>query len=305
MEQILSLRALVAVADQGSFSAAARILNVVPSVVTKRINELEASIGAPLFHRTTRSVTTTRLGADHLERARQLLDELDALIGEPSVNAEDIEGRLKLKVPSALGTLRLREAFDTFQRRYPKIDLEIALLDRHISPVEDGFDLAIGVVQHHPGGVVEEVLRPLQRLMCASPDYLARRGTPTHPRELTGHDCMTFFPTQTEWVFEKDGAAVRFAPQPKFTSNDLLLLLSAAVDGNGLTLMPDYVAEQALKAGTLVQVLTDWTVPPGEILAIIPKHRAADHALRALVDVIREALGGHSAQPLDQAADSR
>lgn len=290
MDQILSLRAYVATAQRGSFSAAARELNVVPSVVTKRINELETAIGAPLFTRTTRSVAPTSLGADHVERARQLLHELDELIGGPSTRSEDIEGRLRVKVPKAFATIRLRPAFARFQRMFPKIDLEIALLDRHISPVEDGYDLAIGVIQLHPGGVVEEVLCPLRRLVCASPNYLASKGVPAHPRELSDYDCMTFFPTQSEWVFEKDGTLLRMTLRPKFTSNDLLLLLSAALQGNGLTLLPDYVAANALKTGELVHVLPDWTVPPGEIRAVIPKHRASDLALRSLLDVLKEEL---------------
>ncbi|RDV00336.1 LysR family transcriptional regulator [Trinickia dinghuensis] len=290
MDQILSLRAFVATAEHGSFSAAARELAVVPSVITKRINELEAAIGAPLFNRTTRSVATTSLGADHLEQARQLLRELDELIGGPSARPEDIEGRLRVKVPTALATIRLRPAFGRFQQMYPKIDLEIALIDRYISPIEDGYDLAIGVVQLHPGGAVEEVLCPLRRVVCASPEYLSHKGVPAHPRALSDHDCMTFFPTQSEWVFEKEGTVVRLALRPKFTSNNWLLLRTAALQGNGLTLMPDYVAGDALKTGELVRVLADWTVPPGEIRAVIPKHRASDLALRALLDVLKEEL---------------
>jgi DNA-binding transcriptional LysR family regulator len=290
MDQILSLRAYVETARLGSFSAAARELNVVPSVMTKRINELETAIGEPLFTRTTRAVTPTSLGASHVERARQLLHDLDELIHGPSARSRDIEGRLRVKVPTALATMRLRPAFAQFQRMFPKVDLEIALLDRHISPVEDGYDLAIGVVQLHPGGVVEEVLCPLRRMVCASPDYLARKGVPTHPRDLSDYDCMTFFPTQSEWAFEKDGTLVRLTLRPKFTSNDLLLLLTAALHGNGLTLLPDYVARDALKTGELVHVFPDWTVPPGEIRAIIPKHRASDPSLRSLLDVLKEAL---------------
>lgn len=290
MDKILSLRAYVATAQHGSFSAAARELNVVPSVVTKRINELEATIGASLFKRTTRSVTPTSLGAAHAEQAGQLLRKLDDLIGGPSARSEDVEGRLRVKVPTALATIRLRPAFARFQSMFPKVNLEIALLDRQISPVEDGYDLAIGVVQLHPGGVVEEVLCPLRRMVCASPDYIARKGVPVHPRELSDHDCMAFFPTQSEWLFEKNGTSVRITLRPKFSSNDLLLLLTAALDGNGLTLLPDYVVGDALKTGELMHVLPDWTVPAGEIRAVIPEYRASDLALRSLLNVLKDEL---------------
>ncbi|EEA01213.1 transcriptional regulator, LysR family [Burkholderia sp. H160] len=290
MDKILSLRAYVATARNGSFSAAARELNVVPSVVTKRINELEATIGASLFERTTRAVTPTSLGASRVEQATQLLRKLDELISGPSARPEDVEGHLRVKVPTALATTRLRPAFARFQSMFPKVNLEIALLDRQISPVEDGYDLAIGVVLLHPGGVVEEVLCPIHLLVCASPDYIARNGVPAHPRELPDYDCMTFFPAHAEWRFEKNGASVRVALRPRFTSNDWFLLLTAALQGNGLTLLPDYVAGDALKTGKLVHVLPDWTVPPGEIRAVIPEYRAADVALRSLLNILKGEL---------------
>jgi DNA-binding transcriptional LysR family regulator len=290
MDKILSLRAYVATAKHSSFSAAARELNVVPSVVTKRINELEATIGASLFERTTRSVTPTSLGAAHVEQAIQLLRKLDELTGGPSVRPEDIEGRLRVKVPTALATTRLRPAFARFQSVFPKVDLEIALLDRQISPVEDGYDLAIGVIALHPGGVIEEVLCPIRSVVCASPDYIARKGLPAHPRELPEHDCLSFFPTQSEWLFEQNGATVRITLHPRFSANDLLLLLTAALQGNGLALLPDYVIGDALTTGELVHVLPDWIVPPGKIWAVMPEHRASDLALRALLDVLKDEL---------------
>lgn len=290
MDKILSLRAFVATAQHGSFSAAARELNVVPSVVTKRINELEASIGAPLFERTTRSVAPTSLGAAHASRAAQLLRQLDELIGGAAARPEEIVGRLKVKAPTALAATRLRPAFARFQHMFPKVDLEIALLDRQIDPVEDGYDLAIGVVQLHPGGVIEEVLCPLRLVLCASPDYVARKGMPAHPHELPDHDCMTFSSTRPEWRFEKKETSVRIMLRPKFSSNDLLLLLTAALQGNGLSLLPDYVVERALKQRELVQVLPDWNIPPSEIRAVVPTHRAADFALRSLLDILKEEL---------------
>jgi len=288
MDKIFSLRAYVAITQNGSFSAAARELNVAPSVVTKRINELEREIGAPLFKRCTRSVSPTPLGTDHLELATQLLHKLDKLIGGPSTRFEDIEGHLRVKVPPALAMIRLGPAFARFQRMCPKIDLAVTFLDRHISPLEDSYDLAIGLVQLHPYGVVDEMLCPLRRLMCASPDYLARKGVPVHPRELSDYDCMTSHLTQFEWMLEKDGELLRWKPLPKFVANDVLLLLTAALQGNGITLLPDYVISNALKTGELVRVLPDWTMPSCDIRAIIPKHRASDLALRLLLDFLRE-----------------
>jgi len=290
VDKLLSLRAFVATARNGSFSAAARELNLVPSVVSKRIGELEAWIEAPLFERTTRSVSATPLGAAHAGQAARLLGKLDELIAGPSIRPEDIEARLRVKVPTALATTRLRPAFARFQAAFPKVDLDIALLDRQISPVEDGYDLAIGVIELHPGGVVEEVLCPLRRVLCASPDYVARKGMPAHPRELPDHDCMSFSPARPEWPFEKDGVPMRVTVRPRFSVNDLLMLLTAALQGNGLVLLPDYVVVDALRRGELVHVMPDWRVPSGEIRAVIPEHRASDRVLQALLNVLKDEL---------------
>ncbi|MFT4436013.1 LysR family transcriptional regulator [Caballeronia sp. 15715] len=292
MDRILGLRAYVTTMKCGSFSAAAREINVVPSVLTKRIQELEGEIGEPLFIRTTRSVVPTPLASLHAERAKQLLGELDLLLrGTAAVmDPHVIQGKLKIKVPTALATFRLRPAFLKFQRIYPNVDLDIALIDRHISPVEEGYDLAIGVVQLHPGGVMEEVLCPLRQVLCAAPHYLRAREQLSHPKQLADHDCLTFFPAQAQWVFEKNGAQVSIVHRPKYTSNDLRALLSAALAGNGLVLLPDYVVQAALEAGTLERVLSDWEVPLLEIRAVIPKHRVGDVALLALLDVLKEAL---------------
>lgn len=292
MDRILGLRAYVTTMKCGSFSAAARETNVVPSVLTKRIQELEGEIGEPLFIRTTRSVVPTPLASLHAERAKQLLGELDLLLrGTAAVmDPHAIQGKLKIKVPTALATFRLRPAFLKFQRIYPNVDLDIALIDRHISPVEEGYDLAIGVVQLHPGGVIEEVLCPLRQVLCAAPHYLLAREQLSHPKQLADHDCLTFFPAQAQWVFEKNGAQVSIVHRPKYTSNDLRALLSAALAGNGLVLLPDYVVQAALDAGTLERVLSDWEVPRLEIRAVIPKHRVGDVALLALLDLLKEAL---------------
>jgi DNA-binding transcriptional LysR family regulator len=292
MDRILGLRAYVTTMKCGSFSAAAREINVVPSVLTKRIQELEGEIGEALFIRTTRSVVPTPLASLHAERAKQLLGELDLLLrGTAAVmDPHAIQGKLKIKVPTALATFRLRPAFLKFQRIYPNVALDIALIDRHISPVEEGYDLAIGVVQLHPGGVMEEVLCPLRQVLCAAPHYLRAQEQLSHPKQLADHDCLTFFPAQAQWVFEKNGAQISVAHRPKYTSNDLRALLSAALDGNGLVLLPDYVVQAALEAGTLERVLSDWEVPLLEIRAVIPKHRVADVALLALLEVLKEAL---------------
>ncbi|MFL9945875.1 LysR family transcriptional regulator [Paraburkholderia agricolaris] len=296
MDRILSLRAYVATLKCGSFSAAARELNVVPSVLTRRIQELEGEIGEPLFIRTTRSVAPTTLASIHADRATRLLTELDLLLrGTAStMDQHTIQGKLKIKVPTALATFRLRPAFLKFQRSYPNVELDIALIDRHISPVEDGYDLAIGVVQLHPGGVMEEVLCPLRHVLCAAPHYLRAREQLSHPRQLANHDCLTFFPAQAKWEFEKNGAQVSVVHRPKYTCNDLRALLSAALAGNGLVLLPDYVVQAALDAGTLERVLSDWEAPPLEIRAVIPRHRVGDVALLALLDVLKETLNHDS-----------
>jgi len=291
MDTLQNLKAFLAVAGSGSFSAAARQLGVAPSVVTKRIDQLEWAAKVALFARSTRRVAPTEAGERFLPRVRAAVAELDEVLSEMARPRRDLEGHLRVKVPTTLAVLYLGAILGRFQAQHPRVSLDVVLADRPLNPVEEGFDLAVVAFPASFGGVVDEPLCPLRRMVCASPAYLAARGVPRHPRELAGHDTLNFLPTGSVWIFGSKRGPISVELAPKLSANDNQVLLAAAREGNGVALLPSYVARPALRAGELVQVLEAFPVPEIWIKALMPENRMQIPRVKALLAFLKGSLG--------------
>jgi DNA-binding transcriptional LysR family regulator len=290
MDTLQNLKAFLAVAGSGSFSAAARQLGVAPSVVTKRIDQLEWAAKVKLFARSTRRVTSTEAGERFLPRVRAAVAELDEVLAEMARPRRDLEGHLRVKVPTTLTVLYLGTILGRFQAQHPKVSLDVVLTDRPLNPVDEGFDLAVVAFPASFGGVVDEPLCPLHRLVCASPAYLAARGVPRHPRELAGHDTLNFLPTGPVWTFQSNRGPISVELAPKLSTNDNQVLLAAAREGNGVALLPSYVALSVLRAGELEQVLETFPVPEIWVKALVPENRVQIPRVRALLAFLKGSL---------------
>lgn len=291
MDSYLNFKAFQVVARAGSFSAAARELGLAASVVTKRVNQLEHQLGTTLFRRSTRQLALTEAGHRYLHRSRSVIAEFDDLLRGSAQSPGEVEDFLRIKAPTSLGVLYLRQVFDAYQAEFRKVRLEIMLLDRAVDPVLEGFDVSIGA--HWAQiftGVYELPLCPLRRLVCAAPDYLARRGRPKHPRDLVDHDCLSFIPTGNLWSFEDRHGPIAVEVKPRLTSNDGQMLVSAAVNGSGLVLASYYMAKDFIRGGQLVPVLTNFPIPDLWIKAVTPERRAGSPAVRALLSRLESFL---------------
>lgn len=285
MDTYLNFKAFQAVARVGNFSAAAREMGLAASVVTKRVTQLERRLGAMLFRRSTRQLILTEAGHRYLHRSRALIAEFDDLMKGSPQSPGEVEDFLRIKAPTSLAVLHLRSVFDAYQAEFGRVRLEIMLLDRSVDPILEGFDLSIGA--HWSGaltGVHEKPLCPLRRLVCASPEYLSRRGVPTHPRELVNHDTLSFIPTGNAWAFDHRHGPITVEVKPRLTSNDGQMLVSAAVNGSGIVLASRYMAKDFVRCGELVPVLTDFAVPDLWIKAVCPERRAGSPAVLALLE---------------------
>ena len=185
MDGIENLRTFVAVADAQSLSGAARHLGIAASVATKRIDQLERKVRTRLFTRSTRRVRLTEFGARYLSPARRLIHDYDEVLAGMSRSLQQIEGNLRIKVPTPLAVGHMAEVLAKFQQQFPLLSLDIVLAERAVNPLEEGFDIAIHGLPDSFPGVIDEPLFPLHRLVCASPAYLERRPAPKHPRELS------------------------------------------------------------------------------------------------------------------------
>ena len=231
LDGIENLRTFVAVADAGSLAGAARNLGIAASVVTKRIDQLESRVRARLFTRSTRRVALTEMGLRYLSSARRLMNDYDEVLAEMSHSRQQIEGSIRIKVPTSMAVGYLAETLAEFQQQFPLVSLDVALIDRAVNPGAEGFDIAVGALPISFAGVVDEPICPLQRFVCAAPAYLDERGRPSHPRELTQHDCLVFLPAGRTWLFETARGIVSVDLRPRMSANDAVVLTAAALEG--------------------------------------------------------------------------
>ena len=287
MDSIENPRTFVAVADAGSLASAARELGVAASVVTKRIDQLESRVRARLFTRTTRRVALTEMGLRYLPSARRLMHDYDEVLAEMRHPRQQIEGNIRIKVPTSMTVGYLAETLAEFQQQFPLVSLDVVLIDRAVNPSAEGFDIAVDTFSGSFPAVIDEPICPLERVICAAPSYLEERGEPRHPRELTQHDCLVFLPTGGTWLFESADGIVSVDLRPRMSANDTVVLTAAALEGNGIAMLPSYAVAAALSAGTLLRVLEEFTVPTVWMKALVPDDRVAIPRVRSLLTFLK------------------
>lgn len=290
MDVFQNLRAFLSVAETGSFSAAARRAGLATSVLTKRIDQLEREVRVKLFVRTTRTVVLTEAGRRWIERVRSLVADFDDTIRQASDAEHDLAGPIRIKAPTTLTVLYLADILTRFQTLNPKLRIEIILADRAVNPVDEGFDVAINAFDVTFSHVVDIPLCPLRRMLCAAPDYIARRGAPEHPRDLLVHDTLSFAPTGSIWSFNGPQGGTTVEVNPRMSANDGQVLLRAALAGNGIALLSEYLTAPRLKAGELVPVMPNYQTPELWVKILIPETRMQVARISALAEFLKEAF---------------
>lgn len=273
MDTLANLKAFLATADSGSFSEAARQSDVVPSVVAKRIDQLEWRIRAPLFARSTRKLTLTDVGERYLPTVRKLVAQMDDMLAGMAQASGDLEGPIRIKIPTTLGTLYISDLLNQFLIEQPRISMDVVLADRSVNPVEEGFDLAIGALPESYGQVRDRALGPIRRRLCAAPAYLQRRGTPLQAADLIDHDCLVFTTSGSRWEFQSPQGQVGVDVRPKLKTNDGVALSKAAISGLGVAVLADYLASPAIASGALVEICPELTLPDIWLKALVPNNR--------------------------------
>ena len=292
MDTVSSLRAFVAVARFGSFSEAARQLNVVPSVAAKRVTQLEHMVGVQLFERSTRKVALTEAGDQFLARARMLIAELDDTLTGLRRAGDRLEGRILMMVPTTLHMLVLSDVLSAFLREHEHITMELALVNRSVNPAEEGFDLSItGHAANSYEGVVDVPLHQFEQVLCAAPEYLRQHGTPVRPHDLEGHAGLFFKPLGATWRFDSEQGELAVDVRPRLIADDTLTLRAAALAGNGIAMLPRYVAGDAIRTGQLQELLPDYPQPKSWFRAHVTQNRARLARIVKLLDWLKAALG--------------
>ncbi len=289
-DTFLNMRAFLTTVDTGSFSAAARKLRVTPSVVTKRVSQLEWRLGCQLLERTTRHVKLTEFGEQYIVSVRRVVQQYDDIVSGVVRSANEVEGNIRVWAATTQAMLQLLPAIWAFQRKYPGITLEVSLVNNTVNPVEVGVDVVFGMRVGSYEGVVEEPLQAVQRVLCAAPEYLTRRGTPTHPRDIPSHDCIAYSTIDPAWTFIEASGPVSVAIRPKIATNSNLVILSAACAGAGLAVLSRLQAEPALRSGQLVEVMPERPLSDLWLKAYVPDTRINLPRIQALLAEVRKAL---------------
>ena len=286
MDTVQNLGAFLAVADAGSFSAAGRRGGLATSVLTKRVDQLEHMVRSRLFNRTTRSVTLTEPGQRWIKRVRSLVADIDDTLRAANASAGELEGPIRVKAPTTLAALHIGKVLTRFQAHHPKVNIDLILTDRVVNPLEERFDLVIAAFNVTFTDVIDILLCPVNRKLCASPEYLFKRGTPQHPRDLLDHDTISFSPTGSVWSFTGPDGPSTVEVTPRLSANDGQVLVTAAREGNGIALLSEYLTMTCLDAGELVVVLEEYAPPEIWLKMLVARDRLDVARVRALSDFL-------------------
>ncbi len=296
MDSLIHFKTFLAVVKCEGFSEAARQLHVVPSVVAKRISQLEDSLQTRLFERTTRRVSLTESGQRLLARTPALIAAFDEVLNDMRSSDDrpdgTIEGHIRVMSPTTLTLFYLGPVFDSFLAAHDRVTLEISLADRSINPVEDGFDMAISGRSGSYEGVIDVPLCPANPIACAAPTYLKRSTALAHPRDLSEHACLVFKPSGASWVFNSTRGPVNVDVVPRLLADDNLTLLHSAVQGRGIAVLPSYVCGASIASGDLQVVLADFPPVQNWFKAYVPRRRHGLPRVQALLSW----LGRHMEQ---------
>ncbi len=297
------LRAFVAVGEALSFSRAAESLGVTPSALSQTLRSFEERLGVRLLNRTTRSVSLTDAGETLFRRVSPAVAELGSAVGQARRYRERPAGTVRVHASLAAAQRYILPMLGAFHRDYPDVAIDLAEDDAVVDIVAGGFDVAIRIGEVIGRDMVAVRLGPdLRQVALASPDYLALRGAPAHPRELIGHDCIRWrWPGQAapyNWEFFDNGAWFEVAVTGPLIVNSKETAIRAAVDGVGIAFAVEQQAADPIANGRLVVLLEAWSGPfPGHHLCY-PQQRQMAPAIRVFIDAVRSAAPtGNFASP--------
>lgn len=287
-----AMSVLVEVAKAGGFAQAARKLGMSTTAVSRHVGDLEKELGVALLRRTTRHVSLTEAGTRYLPRAAAVLDEIESLNAEISSADRAPHGRLRITAPPAIGNDWIAELAVDFAEAYPEIDLELYLTERIVDLVEEGYDAAIRSGELPSSSLIAHRIVELRYVLCASPAYLTRYGTPKRPEDLAVHRSVYWcgVVNAEKWSFTKDGRRVAVPIRPRLQISHFASLQVSARRGLGLAVLPFLSAREDLDAGRLVQLLPDYELDRGVLSLVRPPTPFEPPKLRVFIDFITEAL---------------
>ena len=290
MDRFLEMQAFTAVVDAGSFVKGADALDISKAAVSRYVVDMETRLGVRLLHRTTRRLALTDEGQLFYARSKELLSGLEEAEAEVTSRSEAATGTLRINAPFTFGNLHLAPLWGAFRALHPKVRLDITLADRLVDLVEEGYDMAVRIAALDSSTLVSRRLATTRVVLCASPEYLQRHGTPAHPSELLTHAVIayTYWSGKDEWRFEGPEGPVSVRTQPVMLSNSGDTCRAAALAHQGIVLQPCFLVGPDLAAGTLVELMPQYRSVELGIYAVYPTRKQVPAKVRALVDFLTQ-----------------
>jgi len=288
MRSFAHIEVFVAAVEAGSFTIAARRLGVTPSAVSRRIAALERELGVPLLARTTRSLRLTNDGIGFHRRCARILDDLEEARSEVLSAGKKPAGVLRVDAPIALGRTLIAPKVPQFLRLYPDVSLELTFRDAFIDPVAEGVDVLVRIAAMTDSSLMVRRLAQSRIRICASPSYVERYGRPATPADLANHRCIGFMRDgrPDPWRFGGATASTVVDVRGNIHTNDVDVMLTSALAGNGIVAMFDFLVADALAQGTLLDLLPKSETIIRPIHALYPKNRHLVPKVKAFLDFL-------------------
>ena len=293
MDKLNAMAAFTKVVALGSYAEAGRQLGLTRSAVSKGVIELEQILGARLLDRTTRKVSVTEAGMAYYERCLAILADIEETELQVSRLHDEPKGTLKVNAPMSFGTLHVGRAVADFMAAYPDLKVELALNDRFIDPVEEGFDVTIRIADLRDSSLIARKLAPSRRVLVASPDYVRANGYPESPDDLVNHQCLNYGHStlMQRWNLTDGGKALNVPINSRLCANNGDVLRDAALAGQGITKLPTFLIGSEIEAGRLEVVLEDFPPTQLSIYALYAPNRYLAAKSRLFIDFLVDRFG--------------
>lgn len=295
MDLLKCMEAFVLTVETGSFVATSVSLNTSPQMVTKYIAFLEKYLGLKLLNRTTRSQNLTEFGKQYYQRSKLILGE----IAESKVLAQQFidepKGRLRISAPVSYGHYNLIPVISRFMKCYPKLNIDIQLSDRYVDIVKDDFDILFRIGQLNDSGLIGRKLKPFQLIFAASPSYLAQNGIPAVPEDLKHHQCLIYQYVNRNkndyvWPFTVNGKSCNLPISGLLQTNDTSALAIAAVEGLGITMLPESMLIEPIKQNKLLPILQNFLPPAREVHMLYTADRQPLPKMKMFTEFVTNAM---------------
>jgi DNA-binding transcriptional LysR family regulator len=291
MDKLKQIETFIEVAEKGSLARAGLAQKISPAMLGRRIDALEKRLGVKLMHRTTRHLTLTEEGNAYLEQCVRLLGELDKAEQMIAEGRHKATGHLVVSAPAAFGRKHVASHAPEFVRTNPEVRLSFNLTDQVVDLVREGYDLGVRIGGTIDPSFVAIKLATNRRVVCGTPDYFARHGTPTTLEDLARHNCLAFNLQGGQnrgWYFQKGGKPVTVKVDGNLDCNDGELLHSWASEGLGVGWRSTWEIQSQLASGQLITVLDEFALPDYDIMAVYPQQRHLPIRVRLFIDMLKE-----------------